>query len=155
MIRARCATPLRAMSLAFGLILAAAPALAAATGGDTAAVPSPLAQARAEIDAGRYPQAMRLLATIVRDDPRNADALNLMGYANRKMKRLAEAARWYDAALKVDPRHVGALEYQGELFVELGQMDRARQNLLVLKSVCGTCAEYRDLAEAIASAGSG
>lgn len=149
-------------ALALSLAVASPPlaARAADTGGSrstAAAAPAtaPLDAARAEIDAGRYAQALRLLAAIVRKEPRNADALNLMGYANRKMDRPAEAQRWYEAALKADPRHAGALEYQGELFLELGDLDRARQNLNLLRASCGNCAEYQDLARAIATSQQG
>ena len=43
---------------------------------------------------------------------RNADARTLMGWPNRQMTRFAEAAPYYDAALKANPRHLGALENQ-------------------------------------------
>ena len=119
----------------------------------TAAPPSGLAAAQAAVDAGRYPEALRLLAAVVKEEPRNAHALNLMGYSNRKMKRLSEAARYYEAALKVDPKHIGALEYQGELFVETGDYDSARQNLNLLRAYCGNCQEYLDLSIALTSAG--
>ncbi|NJL16993.1 MAG: hypothetical protein HC938_07165 [Nitrospira sp.] len=37
-------------------------------------------------------------------------------------------ATFYAKALDFDPNHKGALEYQGELFVELGQVDKAKRN---------------------------
>ncbi len=56
----------------------------------------------------------------------------------------------YERALKLDPQHAGALEYQGELFVILGEPDKARANLVLIEAICGTgCEEYVDLAEAI------
>lgn len=142
----------------------AGPALSAGTGApagtaDPAAAPvttpAGLAEARAAVDAGRYPEALRLLAAVVRAEPRNADALNLMGYSNRRMNRFIEAARWYDAALKADPRHLGALAYQGELYVETGDYARAHANLDRLSMLCGTCAEYDNLRAALVAAGQG
>ena len=136
----------------------AGPAFAAGsdTGSSTApATPSAYEQAKAAADAGQYPLVLKILATVVKAEPRNADALNMMGYANRKMKRFNEAARYYNAALKADPQHLGALEYQGELFVETGDYNRARDNLNRLGALCGTCEQYNDLHMALMSAGQG
>lgn len=150
----------RHLTAAFALLLAwsglAAPAWAAdgtETAGTASAAPSGLAEAQAAVDAGRYPEALRLLAAVVKTEPRNADALSLMGYSNRRMKRLGEAARYYEAALKVDPKHIGALGHQGELFVELGDYDRARQNLKLIAAICGQCQEVIDLRAALDAKG--
>jgi len=35
----------------------------------------------------------------------------------------------YTAALELTPKHLGALEYQGELFIALGDLESAAQNL--------------------------
>jgi predicted Zn-dependent protease len=133
---------------------AAMPGHAAGSNDSTsAAAPSGMAEAQAAVDAGHYPDALKLLAAVVKQEPRNADALNLMGYSNRKMNRLTEAARYYDAALKVDPKHIGALEYQGEMFVETGDYDRARQNLKLIGAICGQCEEAIDLRAALNAKG--
>lgn len=137
----------------------AAPA-AFAAGTDTTASAAPAAQsgyaeAKAAVDAGQYAQALKLLAAVVKAEPRNADALNLMGFSNRKMNRFPEAERWYQAALKADPKHLGALEYQGELYVEIGDYAKARANLDRLGIYCGTCEEYNDLRTALLAAGQG
>ena len=54
-------------------------------------------------------------------------------------------------ALKLDPKHTGALEYQGVLFIKLNQIDKAKANLALIKTICGntTCESYVDLAKAI------
>jgi tetratricopeptide (TPR) repeat protein len=152
----------RPLTLAIAVLIAlpgaTAPVLAAGnndnTGSTATAAPqSGFAAAQAAVDAGRYPEALKLLAAVVKTEPRNADALNLMGYSNRKMKRLSEAARYYEAALKVDPKHIGALEYQGELFVETGDYDRARQNLKLIGAICGACEEAIDLRAALDAKG--
>ena len=57
---------------------------------------------------------------------------------------------YYDKALAMDPSHKGALEYQGELFVTLGQIDKAKANLARLNRIClFGCEEYDDLKAAI------
>ncbi len=48
--------------------------------------------------------------------------------------------------------HRGAKEYMGELFVELGEIDRAEERLAVLDRACPFgCAEYEDLKRRIES----
>ena len=57
---------------------------------------------------------------------------------------------YYRKALDAEPNHRGALEYQGELFVELGQVDKAKENLAKLDRICMFgCEEARDLKAAI------
>jgi predicted Zn-dependent protease len=139
------------------LLMLGGPAFAAGSdsGSSSAAAKPGYAEAKAAVDAGQYASALRILAPVVKADPKNADAWNLMGFASRKLKNYAEAARYYDIALRTDPRHVGALEYQGELFVETGAYDKARQNLKMLRAICGTCEESQDLQAKLAAAGQG
>ncbi|WP_176559497.1 tetratricopeptide repeat protein [Rubellimicrobium roseum] len=112
--------------------------------------PASLAPAQAALEGGDWNEAIRLLNPIVQAEPRNADALNLMGFALRKAGRLGEAAPFYQAALRADPRHRGALEYQGELFLLLGDRAAAEANLAKLTELCGTCEEREELAAALA-----
>ncbi|SPH24471.1 hypothetical protein DEA8626_03523 [Defluviimonas aquaemixtae] len=138
------------------LMFSCLPALSAGSGGSDSATNTSrpnYAEAQAAVDSGSYVQALRILAGVVKAEPRNADAWNLMGYASRKMNRLDEADRYYATALRIDPRHMGALEYQGELFLERGDVDRARQNLSMLRGLCRTCDEYKDLIAAFDAAG--
>jgi tetratricopeptide (TPR) repeat protein len=111
-------------------------------------------EARAMIDAGDYTGAMASLTAVLSQNPGNADALNLMGFASRKSGDLDSAAEYYAAALAVDPQHLGALEYQGELFIQLGDIAAAEANLALLAAACGACEEHADLAEALADLGS-
>ncbi len=131
------------------------PAFAAGsdTGSSSAATKPGYAEAKAAIDAGKYADALKILAPVVKAEPKNADAWNLMGYASRQLKHYNEAARYYDIALRTNPKHLGALEYQGELFVETGAYDKARQNLKMLRSICGNCEEAVDLQAELAAAG--
>jgi tetratricopeptide (TPR) repeat protein len=84
------------------------------------------------------------------------DVYNLMGFSLRKTGDRAQAMTFYRKALDFDPAHKGALEYQGELYVELGQFDKARENLAALDKLCPSgCEERDDLKEAIAHAPKG
>ncbi|MBW2231407.1 MAG: hypothetical protein JRG92_15150 [Deltaproteobacteria bacterium] len=54
--------------------------------------------------------------------------------------------------LALEPMHRGANEYLGELFLELGRIDRAKERLAVLDRACPFgCAEYEDLRRRIES----
>lgn len=145
---------IRAAIAALLLSLAIHPASAVDTGGDdtsmnTSAVPS-LAEARADIDAKRWDDAIEKLGLIVEANPGSADAFNLLGYAFRNTGNNSRAMQAYTRALKLNPKHTGALEYQGVLFVKLGEIDKANANLARIEAICGTsCEEYEDLAEAI------
>jgi cytochrome c-type biogenesis protein CcmH/NrfG len=111
-----------------------------------------LKQARADIDAKKWNDAIVVLKAIVAAQPNNADAYNLLGYSYRHAGDTKKAQAAYVRALKIDPNHTGALEYQGELYVQLGQIDKAKANLAKIKGLCGTtCEEYEDLDKAIGS----
>jgi hypothetical protein len=49
----------------------------------------------------------------------------------------------------MEPKHLGANEYLGELYLEMKQPDKAKERLAVLKAACGDCEEYEDLENAI------
>jgi hypothetical protein len=49
----------------------------------------------------------------------------------------------------MEPKHLGANEYMGELYLELKQPDKAKERLAVLKDACGNCEEYKELAAKI------
>ena len=59
-----------------------------------------------------------------------------MGHALWKTGDPAQGMTYYNKALALNPMHKGALEYQGELFVELGQLDKAKENLAKLNHLC-------------------
>lgn len=112
-----------------------------------------LDEARAHIAAEAWPQAINALRTARPMAPNNADLHNLLGFALRKSGDLSAAGAAYDRALTLDPDHLGALEYQGELFLMLGRPDAAAANLARLEALCGACEEYRELAATIAAGG--
>jgi len=113
-----------------------------------------MADARALVKAQKWKSAISVLKTIVADDSRNADALNLLGFSLRKSGDMKNAEGFYLKALKLNPRHKGANEYLGELYVETGRLDKARDRLETLAKLCGntTCEEYEDLEKVIAAA---
>jgi Flp pilus assembly protein TadD len=124
------------------------PVMAVDTGGSTQ-VPS-MSEARADIQAKDWADAIDKLKLIIADNSNNADAYNLLGYSYRNLGDLKRAQQAYVKALKLDPNHTGALEYQGVLYVMLGEIDKAKANLAKIEGICGTtCEEYEDLDKAI------
>jgi tetratricopeptide (TPR) repeat protein len=128
-----------------------APATAASAPAAAAAASGSLEDAEFKVNSGDFRGAIPLLTAIIQREPRNADALNLMGYSLRKTGQPNLALQYYDAALAIAPQNLGANEYLGELYVELGQIDKAKQRLQILMAACGAnCVQTQDLSAAIA-----
>jgi tetratricopeptide (TPR) repeat protein len=108
-----------------------------------------LSSVRDLIATKNYDAALARLQEIVVTSP-HPDVYSLMGYTSRKTGHRDQAMTYYRKALDADPSHRGALEYQGELFVEIGQIDNAKANLAKLDQLCSEgCEEEDDLKEAI------
>jgi tetratricopeptide (TPR) repeat protein len=111
-----------------------------------------LSSVRAKIKAKDYKAALAELTPML-ESHQHADVYNLMGFALRKTGDYKQAYTFYRKALDFDPEHKGALEYLGELYVETGQVEKARENVVLLKKLCpGGCEELADLEHVIASA---
>jgi tetratricopeptide (TPR) repeat protein len=108
--------------------------------------------AKAMIEAKNYAGAMPLLQQVVAKNPKDADAYTLMGYATRKSGDPNGSLQYYNTALGIDPKHIGAHEYVGEAYLQLGRLPEAEQHLARLDSICVFgCVEYRDLKAAVAN----
>ena len=111
-----------------------------------------LTAVRAKIDAKDFKGAVTELQTML-VKYQHADVYNLLGYSLRKSGDAKQALTFYRKALDFDPQHKGALEYLGELYVETGEIDKAKQNVALLKKLCpGGCEELADLEKAVAGA---
>lgn len=98
--------------------------------------------------AGRYQEALDMLSTL--KDPNTAEALNYRGYATRKLGRTDEGISYYLKSVALDPHYPKVREYLGEAYMVKNRPDLAREQLAVIKTLCGTgCEEYRDLSAAI------
>jgi len=105
------------------------------------------------IKANNFKDAIILLETLVRANPKDADILNYLGFSFRKTGDLVNSSYYYEKALNINPKHLGALEYQGELFITLGKIDKAKANLARIDDICVTkCKELRELEKAISAA---
>lgn len=117
-----------------------------------AATADKLAPARAQIAANQWRAAIEELKQV--NDTGSADWNNLMGYSLRKAKTpdLDGAEKHYAEALRIDPKHRGALEYSGELYLMKGDLAKAEERLATLDKLCRLpCAEYTDLKKAVAA----
>lgn len=114
-----------------------------------------LTSVRAKIKAKDFKAALAELKPLL-DTHQHADVYNLMGFSLRKSGDMKQAATFYAKALDFNAEHKGALEYQGEMFVELGEVDKAKANHAKLVKLCPTgCEEREDLEKAIAATAAG
>ncbi len=98
------------------------------------------------INQHRYADALAELQRARAAFGPHPDILTYIGYVNRKMGRLDTAESYYKQVFALDPDHVGATEYYGELKVERGDMAGARQMLARLDTLCTYgCVEQDDL----------
>jgi len=94
-----------------------------------------------------YVKALGKLQEAYKADRNNPDILNYLGFTLRKTGKLKEAEKFYLAGLKIKPDHNGINEYLGELYVNTGRMDLAKERLAILKNC--NCEEYSELKEVI------
>ena len=110
--------------------------------------------ARNAIKAKDWKKALSELNLAAREEPRNADVHNLLGYSYRKQAApdLPKAFEHYKTALSLNPRHKGAHEYIGEAYLMDKKPQEAEKHLAELEKICGnkTCEEYEDLAKSLA-----
>ena len=97
-----------------------------------------------------YEAAVDKLLKAEKNNSNDADIYNYLGFSFRKMGNLDKAAFYYEKALTISPKHKGALEYHGRLFLMRGDKDAAQTNLAKLDKICWLgCGEYEDLKKAI------
>ena len=99
--------------------------------------------------AGHYDLAIAALEMAPdQGDPR---VLNYLGYSNRKLGKLDVALGYYRAAVAEDPDFSLVREYLGEAYIQLGLLEKAREQLSEIERICGSkaCNEYGQLANLI------
>ena len=134
------------------LVVAATTATPTPTTQATKQLSAFLSEADALIKQKNFTAALNLLKQADSTYANNADVNNLLGFSSRNLKQFSASARYYQKALRINPNHLGALEYQGELFLQTKKVSAAKKNLAKLKKLCGeNCEEYLDLKKAIGS----
>jgi Flp pilus assembly protein TadD len=138
-------------------LLAAASALPVAHAAEIETTPAvnavdrDFAAGKKAVEAKRWKDAVGYFNKVVARDSKNADAYNMLGYSYRWLDQMDESFAAYGRALALDPNHRGANEYIGKAYLKVGNVAKAEEHLARLQAICGAnCAEYRDLAGAIA-----
>lgn len=107
-------------------------------------------EAAALVEAQAYALAREKLTDLSEVAPMEPDVFTLLGHAARAEGDVNAAGAAYRRALALDPEHKGALENQGEMFLDLGEPEAAEANLSRLQQLCpALCAELADLSAAI------
>ena len=94
-----------------------------------------------------YLKALDKLEKAYDKDKKNADILNYLGFALRKTGDFKKAEKFYLEGLALDSEHLGINEYLGELYVQTGRIELAKERLQVLNGC--KCEEYQELKELI------
>ena len=102
-----------------------------------------------------YDKSLKLLKKLTKQEDlgaKRADIYNLLGFSYRKLENpnLDKSFAAYMMALDLDPTHIGAHEYLGELYLMRNQKDKAISILDKLEKLTGkNSEEYKDLKKAI------
>ncbi|MAL80004.1 MAG: hypothetical protein CMN55_12965 [Sneathiella sp.] len=124
-------------------------AMGSSSSSETAENPD-FAAGKTAIDAQDWNAAITAFTKVAEADPKNADALNYLGFANRKLKNYDAAFDYYNKALAIDPEHKGANEYIGEAYLQTGNLAKAEEHLVKLDAICFFgCPEYTMLKRAV------
>ena len=94
-----------------------------------------------------YSKAYDKLIKAYEKDKKNPDILNFLGYTLRKTGDFKKAEVYYLKGLELDAKHLGINEYLGELYVQTGRIELAKERLDVLNGC--KCEEYEELKELI------
>lgn len=114
------------------------------------AQPTPYELGVKAVKARDYARALTQFQKVVQTDPRNADAWNYIGFSHRHLKQFDQSLAAYQKALGINPDHRGANEYLGELYLQMGDLAKARGRLAKLGTLCPSgCEELDDLKKAV------
>ncbi|WP_372782940.1 tetratricopeptide repeat protein [Phenylobacterium sp.] len=103
-------------------------------------------QAVSLINERRYDEALASLDKAAETFGPHPDILTYQGYTWRKKGDYARAETYYRQALAIDPKHIGATEYYGELKAARGDIAGARLMLAKLDKLCAYgCADAEEL----------
>ena len=108
------------------------------------------------INKKQFSDAILKLNDALASDSKNADIYNYLGFSHRKLGKMEQAAVYYNKALEINPKHKGALEYQGEMYLTLNEINKAEENLKKLDKICFLgCSEFDKLKKSIKDKKSG
>lgn len=70
-----------------------------------------------------------------KNDPRNADIQNYLGYSYRNLGKMDLSFQHYNEALRLDPNHRGAHNYIGIAWLKSGKPEKAEEHLARLEQI--------------------
>jgi tetratricopeptide (TPR) repeat protein len=117
------------------------PALAIMSGEESPLAPSSdadYAAGKAAFRAGDWQVAIADLTMVILRRPWHDNAYNMLGYAWRKLGNYELSLEYYQTALRLNPRHRGALAYMGAAYLDMGRTSDANATYRRLAKVCGT-----------------
>ena len=127
---------LAAVAVVAMLATGAAYAAGSSSSTTTTNVNADFPKAKKLVDAKNYIAAVPLLNKVVKSQPKNADAWNLLAFSNRKLEKFDVALQQYQKALQI------------------GDLPKAQERLAVLNDMCTHgftgCNEYNELKERVA-----
>ncbi|MEI9849987.1 MAG: tetratricopeptide repeat protein [Sphingomonas sp.] len=110
-----------------------------------------LQEGRAAQTAGNFDGATDAFETALVVDPRNRQAFVLLAEVARARGLPGKAIRLYNEALVLEPNDLMALRGQGEAMVAKGAVEKAKENLARIKTICrAQCKDATVLAAVIA-----
>ena len=98
---------------------------------------------------GRYEEAITILGLV--HNHQDVRVLNMLGFSHRKSGNMDLALSFYQKAIDHNPDYSLVREYLGEAYIQLGMLEKAREQLSEIERICSgrTCGEYRKLADLI------
>ena len=112
-------------------------------------------RAKKYIDENNYKKSLKVLKSLTKREDLlgfRADIYNLLGFSYRKLSNpeLEKSFAAYMMAIEINPKHIGAHEYLGELYLMMNNKDKAFEMLVKLETIAGSSSkEYLDLKKAI------
>ena len=101
-------------------------------------------------------QVEGLLDKYLKAFPTDHEILVLLSEIKFIQTKDEEACILLGKALEINPKHKGALEYQGEMYLTLNQIGKAEENLKKLDKICFLgCSEFDKLKKSIMDKKSG
>ena len=107
-------------------------------------------RAKKYIDENNYKKSLKVLKSLTKREDLlgfRADIYNLLGFSYRKLSNpeLEKSFAAYMMAIEINPKHIGAHEYLGELYLMMNNKDKAFEMLVKLETIAGTSSkEYLD-----------
>jgi len=103
------------------------------------------------VSTGQFVDAQKKLKYFVRREKSSFRAWSLLGKSQFETGELNGSLQSLQKALKIRPRHTGANRFLGELYLALGEDEKAHVQLDKLIQLCGSCDDYVALNQILSS----